>query len=110
MVVLGLLQKGMWRIKMKTKLKALQILEVMLNKNRKVRAVSESDNTVFDGEDWVSIDEAITELRQQEQLLYLKSKDLLRLNYIFNGEISRCGNCGELKRRGFGCYCGDEDE
>ena len=62
-VVLGLLQKGMWRIKMKTKLKAVQILEVMLNKNRKVRVFSESDNTVFDGEDWVSIDEAITELK-----------------------------------------------
>ena len=95
---------------MKSKLKAVQILEVMLNKNRKVRVFSESDNTVFDGEDWVSIDEAITELRQQEQLLYMKSKDLTRLNYIFNGEISRCGNCGELKRRGFGCYCEDEDE
>ena len=94
---------------MNNKLKAVQILEVMLNKNRKVRVFSESDNTVFDGEDWVSIDEAITELRQQEQL-YLKSKDLTRLNYIFNGEISRCGNCGELKRRGFGCYCGAKDE
>ena len=95
---------------MKSKLKALQILEVMLNKHRKVRVFSESDNTVFDGEDWVSIDEAITELRQQEQLFYMKSKDLSRLKVIFNGEISRCGSCGELKRRGFGCYCGDEDE
>ena len=47
---------------MESKLKALQILEVMLNKNRKVRVFSESDNTVFDGEDWVSIDEAIEEL------------------------------------------------
>ena len=95
---------------MKTKLKAIQILEIMLDKNRKVRVFSESDNTVFDGEDWVSIDEAITELRQQEQLFYMKSKDLSRLKVIFNGEISRCGSCGELKRRGFGCYCGDEDE
>ena len=47
------------RLKMKSKLKAVQILEVMLNKNRKVRVFSESDNTVFDGEDWISIDEAI---------------------------------------------------
>ena len=95
---------------MKSKLKAVQILEVMLNKNRKVRVFSESDNTVFDGEGWVSIDEAITELRQQEQLLYMKSKDLSRLKVIFNGEISRCGGCRELKRRGFGCYCENGDE
>ena len=37
-------------------------------------------------------------------------KDNARLRLLFNGEISRCGNCGELKRRGFGCYCEDEDE
>ena len=47
---------------MKSNLKAIQILEVMLNKNRKVRVFSESDDTVFIGESWVSIEEAITEL------------------------------------------------
>ena len=90
---------------MKSNLKSMQILEVMLNKNRKVRVFSESDDTVFAGENWISIAEAIEELKQQEQVLYNQRKDLTRLTYIFNGEISRCGNCGELKRRGFGCYC-----
>ena len=82
----------------------------MLNKNRKVRVFSESDDTVFVGEDWISIEEAIAELIEfiKDSLGY--RKDLSRLKVIFDGEISRCGNCGELKRRGFGCYCGDEDE
>ena len=95
---------------MKSKLKAIQILEVMLNKNRKVRVFSESDDTVFAGEDWISIEEAITEIKEFIKDSSIYRKDLSRLKVIFNGEISRCGNCGELKRRGFGCYCENEDE
>ena len=111
MVVLGLLQKGMWRIKMKTKLKALQVLEVMLDKDLNDRKVLDrSDGAVYNGEEWLHIDEALAELNEfiKDSLIY--RKDLSRLKVIFNGEISRCGSCGELKRRGFGCYCENEDE
>ena len=95
---------------MKSKLKAIQILEVMLNKNRKVRVFSESDDTVFAGEEWLHIDEALAELNEFTKDSSIYRKDLSRLKVIFNGEISRCGNCGELKRRGFGCYCENKDE
>ncbi len=96
---------------MKIKLKAVQILEIMLNNplNNK-RIFDQSDDTVYNGEEWLHIDEALAELNEftKDSLIY--RKDLSRLKVIFNGEISRCGNCGELKRRGFGCYCGDDDE
>lgn len=95
---------------MKSKLKAIQILEIMLDKNRKVRVFSESDDTVFVGENWISIEEAIKELNSYVEGQQRDRRDLNNLLCIFNGEISRCGNCGELKRRGFGCYCEDEDE
>ena len=111
MVVSGLLQKGMWRIKMKSKLKAVQILEVMLGKDLNDRKVLDrSEGAVYNGEERLHIDEALAELNEftKDSLTY--RKDLSRLKVIFNGEISRCGNCGELKRRGFGCYCGDDDE
>ena len=111
MVVLGLLQKGMWRIKMKSKLKAVQILEVMLDKDLNDRKVLDrSDGAVYTGEEWLHIDESLTELKQFIEERQRDRRDLNSLLCIFNSEISRCGNCGELKRRNFGCYCEDEDE
>ena len=96
---------------MKSKLKAVQILEVMLDKDLNDRKVLDrSDGAVYNGEEWLHVDEALAELNEFIKDSSIYRKDLGRLNYIFNGEISRCGNCGELKRRGFGCYCGDEDE
>ena len=96
---------------MKSRLKALQILEVMLDKDLNDRKVLDrSDGAVYNGEEWLHIDEALAELEEVIKNSSIYRKDLTRLNYIFNGEISRCGNCGELKRRGFGCYCEDEDE
>ena len=96
---------------MKSKLKAVQILEIMLdNPLNNKRIFDQSDDTVYNGEEWLHIEEALAELKEfiKDSLIY--RKDLSRLKVIFNGEISRCGNCGELKRRGFGCYCGDDDE
>ena len=96
---------------MKSNLKAVQILEVMLDKDLNDRKVLDrSDGAVYNGEGWLHIDEALAELNEftKDSLIY--RKDLSRLKVIFNGEISRCGNCGELKRQGFGCYCEDEDE
>ena len=96
---------------MKSKLKAIQILEIMLdNPLNNKRIFDQSDDTVYNGEEWLHIDEALAELEEFIKDSSICRKDLLRLNYIFNGEISRCGTCGELKRRGFGCYCGVEDE
>ena len=96
---------------MKNNLKAIQILEIMLdNPLNNRRVFDQSDDTVYNGEEWLHIDEAIAELMEftKDSLLY--RKDLSRLKVIFNGEISRCGSCGELKRSGFGCYCGNEDD
>ena len=96
---------------MKSKLKAIQILEIMLdNPLNNKRIFDQSDDTVYNGEEWLHIDEALAELKEfvKDSLIY--RKDLSRLKVIFNGEISRCGNCGELIRRGFGCYCEDDDE
>ena len=68
---------------MKSNLKAVQILEVMLNKNRKVRVFSESDDTVFAGEDWISIDEAIEELKGYIQNSNREIQSLKdRLSYV----------------------------
>ena len=96
---------------MKSKLKAVQILEVMLDSPLNDRGVfDQSDDTVYNGEEWLHIDEALAELKEFIKDSSIYRKDLSRLKVIFNGEISRCGNCGELKRRGFGCYCGNGDE
>ena len=96
---------------MKSKLKAVQILEIMLdNPLNNKRIFDQSDDTVYNGEEWLHIDEALAELEEVIKNSSIYRKDLTRLNYIFNGEISRCGNCGELKRRGFRCDCGDDDE
>ena len=96
---------------MRSKLKAVQILEIMLdNPLNNKRIFDQSDDTVYNGEEWLHIDEALAELQEftKDSLLY--RKDLSRLKVIFNGEISRCGSCGELKRSGFGCYCENEGE
>ena len=96
---------------MKSKLKAVQILEIMLdNPLNNKRIFDQSDDTVYNGEEWLHIDEALAELEEFIKDSSIYRKDLLRFNYIFNGEIYSCGNCGELKRRGFGCFCEDDDE
>ena len=96
---------------MSNKLKAVQILEVMLDKDLNDRKVLDrSDGAVYNGEEWLHIDGALAELEEVIKNSLIYRKDLSRLKVIFNGEISRCGNCGELKRRGFGCYCEDNDE
>ena len=83
----------------------------MLDKDLNDRKVLDrSDGAVYNGEAWLHIDEAIEELNIYVEGQQRGRKDLNNLLYVFNGEISRCGNCGELKRRGFGCYCGDDDE
>ena len=96
---------------MKNNLKAIQILEIMLdNPLNNKRVFDQSDDTVYNGEEWLHIDEALAELNGYVEEHQRDRKDLNSLLYIFNGEISRCDNCGELKRRGFGCYCENEDE
>ena len=48
---------------MKSKLKAVQILEVMLDKDLNDRRVLDrSDGVVYNGEGWLHIDEALAEL------------------------------------------------
>ena len=48
---------------MKSKLKAVQILEVMLDKDLNDRKVLDrSDGAVYNGEGWLHIDEALAEL------------------------------------------------
>ena len=48
---------------MKCKLKAVQILEVMLDKDLNDRKVLDrSDGAVYNGEEWLHIDEALAEL------------------------------------------------
>lgn len=48
---------------MKSKLKAVQILEVMLDKDLNDRKVLDrSDGAVYNGEEWLHIDEALAEL------------------------------------------------
>ena len=49
---------------MKSKLKAVQILEVMLDKDLNDRKVLDrSDGAVYNGEEWLHIDEALEELK-----------------------------------------------
>ena len=63
MGVLGLFQKDMWRMKMNNKLKAIQILEIMLDKDLNDRKVLDrSDGAVCNGKEWLHIDEALAEL------------------------------------------------
>ena len=48
---------------MSSKLKAIQILEVMLDKDLNDRKVLDrSDGAVYNGEEWLHIDEALAEL------------------------------------------------
>ena len=48
---------------MKSNLKAIQILEVMLDKDLNDRRVLDrSDGAVYNGEEWLHIDEALAEL------------------------------------------------
>ena len=48
---------------MSSKLKAIQILEIMLGKDLNDRRVfDQSDDTVYNGEEWLHIDEALAEL------------------------------------------------
>lgn len=50
---------------MKNKLKAIQILEIMLDKPWTDRKVfDQSDDTVYNGEEWLYIDEALAELKE----------------------------------------------
>ena len=96
---------------MKNKLKAIQILEIMLDKDLNDRKVLDrSDGAVCNGKEWLHIDEALAELTQFTDASSRDRHDLNKLLYIFNAEISRCGSCGEIKRREFGCYCEDDDE
>ena len=49
---------------MSSKLKAIQILEVMLDKDLNDRKVLDrSDGAVYNGEEWLHIDEALEELK-----------------------------------------------
>lgn len=53
---------------MKTKLKAVQILEIMLdNPLNNKRIFDQSDDTVYNGEEWLHIDEAIEEIEALER-------------------------------------------
>ena len=50
---------------MKSKLKAIQILEIMLdNPLNNKRIFDQSDDTVYNGEEWLHIDEALAELKE----------------------------------------------
>ena len=62
-LVLGVMMPLCGKLKMKSKLKAIQILEVMLDKDLNDRKVLDrSDGAVYNGEEWLHIDEAIEEL------------------------------------------------
>ena len=53
---------------MSNKLKAIQILEVMLDKDLNDRKVLDrSDDAVYNGEEWLHIDEALAELNEYIQ-------------------------------------------
>ena len=77
---------------MKSKLKAVQILEVMLDKDLNDRKVLDrSDGAVYNGEGWLHIDEALAELNgyiqnSNREIQSLKDKlsyvDLVLREYI----------------------------
>ena len=77
---------------MKSKLKAVQILEVMLDKDLNDRKVLDrSDGAVYNGEEWLHIDEALEELKgyiqnSNREIQSLKDKlsyvDLVLREYI----------------------------
>ena len=77
---------------MKSKLKAVQILEVMLDKDLNDRKVLDrSDGAVYNGEAWLHIDEAIEELKgyiqnSNREIQSLKDKlsyaDLVLREYV----------------------------
>ena len=77
---------------MNNKLKAVQILEVMLDKDLNDRKVLDrSDGAVYNGEEWLHIDEALAELNgyiqnSNREIQSLKDKlsyvDLVLREYI----------------------------
>ena len=69
---------------MKSKLKALQILEVMLdNPLNNKRIFDQSDDTVYNGEEWLHIDEALEELKGYIQNSNREIQSLKdRLSYV----------------------------
>ena len=77
---------------MKSKLKAIQILEVMLDKDLNDRKVLDrSDGAVYNGEEWLHIDDALAELNgyiqnSNREIQSLKDKlsyvDLVLREYI----------------------------
>lgn len=84
---------------MKNKLKAIQILEVMLDSplNDK-RIFDQSDDTVYNGEEWLHIDDAIEEIEALERKVQrleaeLKGKDLMLETYEKTVFQNRCETC-----------------
>ncbi len=69
---------------MKSKLKAVQILEVMLDKDLNDRKVLDrSDGAVYNGEEWLHIDEALAELNGYIQNSNREIQSLKdRLSYV----------------------------
>ena len=84
---------------MKSKLKAVQILEIILDipLNNK-RIFDQSDDTVYNGEEWLHIDEAIEEIEALERKVqrleaHLKGRDLLLETYEKTVFQNRCETC-----------------
>ena len=77
---------------MKNKLKAIQILEIMLDKDLNDRKVLDrSDGAIYNGEEWLHIDEALAELNtyvesSNREIQSLKDKlafaDLVLREYV----------------------------
>ena len=69
---------------MSSKLKAIQILEVMLdNPLNNKRIFDQSDDTVYNGEEWLHIDEALAELNGYIQNSNREIQSLKdRLSYV----------------------------
>lgn len=84
---------------MKSKLKAVQILEVMLDSSlNNKRIFDQSDDTVYNGEEWLHIDEAIEEIEALERKVQrlevvLKGKDLMLETYEKTVFQNRCETC-----------------
>ena len=77
---------------MSSKLKAIQILEVMLDKDLNDRKVLDrSDGAVYNGEEWLHIDEALAELNgyiqnSNREIQSLKDK-LSYVDLVLRGHI-----------------------
>ena len=68
---------------MKNKLKAIQILEIMLDKDLNDRKVLDrSDGAVCNGKEWLHIDEALAELKEfiEEGVIRMENKKIVILN------------------------------